>query len=99
MLRIPFALLDRVQRVFTKQAREHPERIVVIKPCCLGDLLMTTPLLEVIHAAYPTASITYLVGTWSKVVAEHHPAVNTVIDSGTVGIAGRYGFKDYMKLA
>jgi len=72
---------------------------VVIKPCCLGDLLMTTPLLEVIHRAYPTASITYVAGTYSKVVPEHHPAVNTVIDSGTVGIPDRYRFMDYMKLA
>lgn len=59
---------------------------------------MTTPLLEVIHQAYPLASITYLVGTWSKVIPQHHPAVNTVIDSGTIGIPGRYRLLDYMKI-
>jgi len=59
---------------------------------------MTTPLLEVIRHAYPQATITYVAGTYSKVVPEHHPAVNTVIDSGTVGIPGRYSFYDYMKL-
>lgn len=60
---------------------------------------MTTPLLDVIHAAYPGASITYVAGSWSKVVPEHHPAVNTVIDCGTVGISSRYHLSDYMKLA
>ncbi len=60
---------------------------------------MTTPLLEVIRQAYPQASITYVAGTYSKVVPEHHPAINTVIDSGTVGIPGRYSFYDYMKIA
>jgi len=59
---------------------------------------MTTPLLQVIHRAYPQASITYVVGTWSKVVAEHQPTINRVIDSGMVGIPGRYSFNDYMKL-
>jgi ADP-heptose:LPS heptosyltransferase len=59
---------------------------------------MTTPLLEVIRHAYPQANITYVAGTYSKVVPEHHPSVNTVIDSGTVGIPGRYSFYDYMKL-
>ncbi len=59
---------------------------------------MTTPLLEVIRHAYPQASITYVAGTYSKVVPEHHPAVNTVIDSGTVGIPGRYSLYDYMKI-
>ena len=98
ILRVPFALLDGVQRPFTRRARQNPQAIVVIKPCCLGDLLMTTPLLEVIHHAYPQASITYVAGTYSKVVPEHHPAINAVIDSGTVGIPGRYNIFDYMKL-
>src|SRR5258707_4996479 len=60
---------------------------------------MTTPLLEVIRHAYPLASITYVAGTWSKVIPEHHPAVNAVIDSGTIGIPGRYSLRDYMKFA
>ncbi len=98
ILRIPFALLNTIQRHFNQRARQHPQAIVVIKPCCLGDLLMTTPLLEVIHRAYPDASSTYVAGTYSKVVPEHHPAVSTVIDCGTVGIPGRYKFSDYMKL-
>ncbi|GAC1621885.1 MAG: lipopolysaccharide heptosyltransferase II [Ktedonobacteraceae bacterium] len=60
---------------------------------------MTTPLLEVIQHNYPDATITYIVGTWSKVVAEHHPAVSTVIDCGTIGIPGRYTIRDYLTLA
>jgi lipopolysaccharide heptosyltransferase II len=98
ILRVPFALLDSVRYPFTRQARQHPRSIVVIKPCCLGDVLMTTPFLEVIRRAYPQATITYVVGTWSKVVAEHQPAINRVIDSGTVGIPGRYSVNDYKKL-
>ena len=60
---------------------------------------MTTPLLEVLKANYPKAQITYVAGTWSKTVAEHHPAVTHVIDCGTVGIAGRYRISEYLKLA
>ena len=59
---------------------------------------MTTPLLEVLQRHYPDAQITYVVGTWSKVIVEHHPAVHTVIDCGMVGIAGRYRLGDYFKL-
>ena len=99
LLRLPFALLNLAQRPFTRRARQLPRSIVVIKPCCLGDLLMTTPLLEVIRHAYLEASITYLAGTWSKVIPEHHPAVNVVIDCDTVGIPGRYNLDDYMKIA
>jgi lipopolysaccharide heptosyltransferase II len=60
---------------------------------------MTTPLLEVLRRNYPQASITYVTGTWSKVIAEHQPTVNAVIDCGAVGIPGRYSLKEYFKLA
>jgi lipopolysaccharide heptosyltransferase II len=98
-LRLPFALLDGIRSLFVSRARQHPRSIVVIKPCCLGDVIMTTPLLEVLQRNYPAAQITYVVGSWSKVIPEHHPAVHTVIDCGTVGIAGRYRLADYLKLA
>ena len=98
LLRYPFALLNLFGRLFRGRAWRHPRSIVVIKPCCLGDLVMTTPLLEVIRHAYPDACITYVAGTWSKVIPEHDPAVDTVIDCGTVGIPGRYSFTDYRKL-
>lgn len=98
LLRVPFALVDSIWRPFTHRAFEHPRSIVVIKPCCLGDVIMTTPLLEVLHRAYPDASMTYVVGSWSKVVVEHVPFVQTVIDCGNVGIAGRYTLRDYLTL-
>ncbi len=99
LLRIPFALIDFVQRPFVQRAWHHPRSIVVIKPCCLGDLIMTTPLLEVIQHTYPQANITYVAGSWSKVIVEHSPAVSTVIDCGTVGIPGRYTLRAYLVLA
>lgn len=71
----------------------------MIKPCCIGDLIMTTPLLDALRRAYPNASITYVAGTWSKAIPEHHPAVDRVIDSGSIGLAGHYSLKDYMKFA
>ena len=60
---------------------------------------MTTPLLEVIRQNYPQARITYVAGSWSKVIAEHQPAVDEVIDCGTVGIPGRYRLSEYLALA
>ena len=98
VLRVPFAILDALQRPFTRRARRHPQSILLIKPCCLGDLIMTTPLVEVIHRAYPHATITYVAGTWSKVIPEHLRAVTYVIDSGSVGIPGHYSLHDYRKL-
>jgi lipopolysaccharide heptosyltransferase II len=99
VLRVPFALFNRIQHLFNQKAWNNPRTIVVIKPCCLGDLIMTTPLLEVLRNAYPDARITYVAGSWSKVVPEHSPEVDEVLDCGSVGIPGRYTLKDYMKFA
>ncbi|HTK10501.1 MAG TPA: lipopolysaccharide heptosyltransferase II [Ktedonobacteraceae bacterium] len=99
LLRIPFTLLDLLQRPFVQRARKHPRSIVVIKPCCLGDLVMTTPLLEVLRQNYPQATISYVAGSWSKVIVEHQESVDNVIDCGSVGIPGRYRLKDYFQLA
>ena len=60
---------------------------------------MTTPLLEVLQRAYPDATLTYVAGSWSKVVVEHVPFVTHVIDCGTVGIPGRYTLRSYLALA
>ncbi len=60
---------------------------------------MTTPLLEVLRENYPQATITYVAGSWSKVIVEHQESVDKVIDCGSVGIAGRYRLKDYIQFA
>jgi lipopolysaccharide heptosyltransferase II len=98
-LRAVFTILNQLQRPFAGHAWKQPRRIVVIKPCCLGDVIMTTPLLESIQQAYPAASLTYLTGTWSKVVPEHHPAVSHVVDIGSIGIPGRYRLQEVLQLA
>jgi lipopolysaccharide heptosyltransferase II len=98
LLRLPFVLFDSLRQPFIQRAILHPRSIVLIKPCCIGDVIMTTPLLDVIQHNYPDADITYVAGTWSKTIPEHHPAVHTVIDCGSLGIPGHYGFKDYMEM-
>jgi lipopolysaccharide heptosyltransferase II len=97
LLRVPFVLINAFQRLMRHKAWQHPRALVVIKPCCLGDLIMTTPLLDVLHNAYPDASITYVASSWSKVIPEHAPVINQVIDCGSIGIPGRYTINDYMK--
>jgi lipopolysaccharide heptosyltransferase II len=97
-LRLPFTLFNSLQRPFVRTALRHPRRIVVIKPCCLGDLIMTTPLLTVLRQQYPQALIVYVAGAWSKVVPEHHSAIDAVIDCSTVGIPGCYKLRDYLAL-
>lgn len=53
--------------------------ILVLKPCCLGDVLMTTPLLATLRAAYPDARIDYAVGDWARPAVITNPDIDEVL--------------------
>lgn len=53
-------------------------RILVIRPDHLGDLLFAFPAIHLLRAAFPSATITALVGPWGRAVIERHPAVDEV---------------------
>ncbi len=60
-----------------------PQRIVLILPCCIGDVILATATLSALRRAYPQAHITWAVGTWSKGVIEGHPLLDDILDTGS----------------
>lgn len=58
----------------------HPQnRILLIRPDHLGDLLLTTPALHWLRQTNPSLEIHMLVGTWSADVLLENPDVDQVI--------------------
>ncbi|MFN2462330.1 MAG: lipopolysaccharide heptosyltransferase II [Candidatus Dormibacteria bacterium] len=58
---------------------QAPMNILVLKPGPLGGVLMTTPLLATIRAAYPDARIDFAVGERSRPGIATNPDINEVI--------------------
>lgn len=56
-------------------------RVVVIKPCCMGDVLMATPAVAALKRALPEAYIAMAVGGWSRQAVAHNPRLNDIIDA------------------
>jgi heptosyltransferase-2/heptosyltransferase-3 len=56
----------------------EPQRIAVIKPCCLGDCIMALPALDALAAAYPSATIDVYVGRHSMAAFQFRPQLTTV---------------------
>lgn len=54
-------------------------RILLIRPDHLGDLVMTTPILQALHNTLPEAQITMMVGPWSSEIVARHPAIDRLI--------------------
>jgi ADP-heptose:LPS heptosyltransferase len=63
----------------------HPraERIVIILPCCIGDVILATAALGALRRAYPTAHIAWAVGAWSRPALEAHPHLDALLDAGS----------------
>ena len=53
--------------------------ILVLNPSGLGDVLMTTPLVATLRAAYPDARIDYAVGDWARPAMVTNPDIDEVL--------------------
>jgi lipopolysaccharide heptosyltransferase II len=78
---------------------EDPElkRVVVIKPCCMGDVLMSTPAIAALRRVLPYAHIEMAVGGWSRQAVLNNPRLNGIIDAPVGSEAAR--MSEYMRLA
>lgn len=77
----------------------NPRRLLVIKACCIGDAVMTTPALAALRATYPFARIDVAVGRWTRVVYEHYPRIDRVLDLGGMIGGCRPPIKHFLGLA
>lgn len=66
-----------------------PERILLIRPDHLGDVLFTTPALRMLRQGLPQAEITYLVGPWSQEVIQHNQNLDSVLTCPFPGFSRR----------
>jgi len=75
-----------------------PRRVLILKPCCLGDLVQTTSVIAAVHQHWPAAAITVATGPWSAAAVAHHPAVSDVVDIGNLGLRGKQRPAELLRL-
>ncbi len=54
-------------------------RILLMRPDHLGDMILTTPVLNALKRSVPGAHITMMVGPWSSEVVARHPAIDRLL--------------------
>ncbi len=54
---------------------DNVRRILLLNAGHIGDLIMTTALLPVLHDAFPRVEVGVLTGTYSRTIVEHHPLI------------------------
>ncbi len=71
--------------------------VAIIKPCCLGDVVLTTPLIKALNEARPDLQLEFVVSTWARPVLEHNPRLTALIDTGFSG--SNFTLRQYLALA
>lgn len=77
----------------SKLARQTPERICVIKPSALGDVVQSLSLLPMLKNAFPAASITWVINRELADLVNGHPCVDDVLLFDRRG-----GWRDWSRL-
>jgi len=70
--------MNRTRRVAHKAISTSPH-VLLIRPDHLGDLVLTTPVLNALKTYAPDVHITMMVGSWSSEVVARHPALDRLI--------------------
>lgn len=71
-------------------------QILIIKPCCLGDVVLSTPVIAALRQQYPHAKISYAVSRWSRPVLENNPHLDFILDTGFDG--SHFSWREYLAL-
>lgn len=75
-----YALLSRL--VPQHPSPHQPARILLVRPCCIGDVIQATATLSALRRGYPDARITWAVGSWSRQAIDFHNLLDAVLDTG-----------------
>ncbi|MFO7320371.1 MAG: glycosyltransferase family 9 protein [Chloroflexota bacterium] len=82
-------LPELTSRLPTRRPPISPQRIVLILPCCIGDVVLATATLKALRRGYPNAHIVWAVGSWSKAAIENHDLLDAVLDTGAEALPVR----------
>ena len=89
---LPYVLVAKVS------SRRDVHNILVIKLCCIGDVVFLTPVLRSIRERFPGAHLTYLASSWIKDLIDRIPQVDETITFDAPFWKGRWWEKSLSTL-
>lgn len=74
-------------RLFSRRPFETPAKVLILKPCCLSQVMLATPLLTVLSDAFPDVRFDWAVSEWARPAISSNPRISQLIDTGQVTLA------------
>ena len=75
-----------------------PNNLLFIRTDRIGDLVLTTPLAEIVKKHYPKCKVTFLIRDYTKDILYNHPFVDELISIKTKNTKGTLFFWSNLKL-
>lgn len=85
------ASLARVASVPFRLARRGfvpPRKALILKPCCLSQALLATPLLAALAETFPGAQFDWAISDYARPAVATNVHLSELVDSGRVGLPG-----------
>lgn len=95
------AVLARVaplSRLWRRRSFHEPRRVLILKPCCVGDVLLATPTLAAFQRAFPDAEFVWAIAPHSRAMVANNPRLDGLIDAGTVVGGADFTWREFLSL-
>lgn len=63
-----------------------PRKALILKPCCISQVMLATPLLAALHKAYPECRFDWAVSDWARPAIAGNPRLTELISTGSGGL-------------
>lgn len=87
--RLRRAAMSSLSRIPIPQQKQPPNRILLLRPDHLGDVLLTTPAIHALRTALPDAEMHALVGSWAASLLSNNPDLDMVLTLPYPGFSRR----------
>ena len=72
---------------FSRRPFSPPQKALILHPCCLSQVMLATPLLSVLAAAYPNTQFDWAISEWARPAIAKNPHLRELIPTGDLGVA------------
>lgn len=72
---------------FGRRPFTQPKKVLILHPCCLSQVLLATPLLSVLTAAFPQTRFDWAVSEWARPAIAKNPHIKELVPTGDLGVS------------
>ncbi len=73
-------------RLFARRPFVPPQKVLILHPCCISQVMLATPLLAALSKAYPKAQFDWAVSDWARPAISGNPHLTELISTGSTAV-------------